>query len=110
MQRACTYRGRIVSVTDVNFIRELIASQPEAGRCALSRQLCEAWNWKQANGSLCDQLCRGLLLKLERAGEIQLPAVRFRPARNPLAGRRPPAVGIGGNPPGRWPLRWLFPL
>ncbi len=110
MQRACTYRGRIVSVTDVNFIRELIASQPEAGRCALSRQLCEAWNWKQANGSLCDQLCRGLLLKLERAGEIQLPAVRFRPARNPLAERRPPELVIADDRPVCGPLSRLIPL
>jgi hypothetical protein len=88
----------------------MIATYPEAGRCALSRRLCESWNWKQANGALCDQTCRGLLLKLERAGEIQLPPVRFRPARNPLAERRPPELVIADDRPVRGPLSRLLPL
>ena len=110
MQRAWKYRGRAVSVEDIGFIRELIATHPEAGRCALSRRLCEAWNWKQANGALRDQICRGLLLKLESAGEIQLPAVRFRPARNPLAERRPPELVIADDGPVYGPLSRLVPL
>jgi hypothetical protein len=57
----------------------VIAANPEASRWALSRKLCEAWNWKQANGALRDMVCRGLLLMLERAGEIELPPVRRRP-------------------------------
>jgi hypothetical protein len=110
MQKAWKYRGRSVSVAEIGFIRELIATDPEAGRCALSRRLCEAWNWKQANGALCDQICRGLLLKLERAGEIQLPPVRFRPARNPLAERRPPEFVVADERPVRGPLSGLLPL
>jgi hypothetical protein len=35
--------------------------------------LCEALDWKQANGALRDVVCSGLLL--ERAGEIELPAL-----------------------------------
>ena len=31
----------------------------------LSRQLCEALGWKQANGALRDMVCRGLLLMLD---------------------------------------------
>jgi len=46
---------------------------------ALSRKLCEIWDWKQPNGALRDMVCRGLLLMLERVGEIELPAVRRRP-------------------------------
>ena len=110
MQKAWKYRGRAVSVGEIGFIRELIATHPEAGRCALSRRLCEAWNWKQANGALCDQICRGLLLKLERAGEIELPPVRFRPVRNPLAERRPPELVVADERPVRGPLSGLLPL
>ncbi len=73
---AFRYRGRIVSVADVEFIRQLIASHPEASRRQLSLQLCEAWQWKQANGAPCDMVCRGLLLGLARAGQLELPAVR----------------------------------
>src|SRR2546422_8861386 len=110
MQKAWKYRGRAVSVGEIGFIRELIATDPEAGRCALSRRLCEAWYWKQANGALCDQICRGLLLKMERAGEIQLPPVRFRPARNPLADRRAPKLGEANERPVWGPLSGLLPL
>jgi hypothetical protein len=109
-QKEWKYRGRAVGVAEIAFIREMISTYPEAGRCALSRWLCEAWNWKQANGALCDQICRGLLLKLERAGEIQLPPVRFRPARNPLAERRPPEWVVADDRPVRGPLSSLVPL
>src|SRR6266851_2152642 len=73
------YRGRIFNLADIETIRRLIAANPEASRWALSRKLCEAWNWKQANGALRDMVCRGLLLMLERAGEIELPPVRRHP-------------------------------
>jgi len=104
------YRGRPVTSADVVFIRELIATHPEAGRCALSRRLCEAWKWRQPNGALCDMTCRGLLLLLERAGEIELPAVRFRPARNPLADRLRPESVIPDNRPVVGPLSLHLPL
>jgi hypothetical protein len=51
-----------------------------------------------------------LLLKLERAGEIQLPPVRFHPARNPLAERRPPELVVADDRPVRGPLSQLLPL
>ena len=69
------YRGRVISATEVEFIRQLIASLPEASRRQLSLKLCEAWQWKQANGAPRDMVCRGLLLGLERAGQIELPPV-----------------------------------
>jgi hypothetical protein len=70
------YRGRNVGEEEIAFLRQFIAEHPALSRWALSRQLCEVWQWKQANGALCDALCRGLLLLLERGGEIALPAVR----------------------------------
>jgi hypothetical protein len=61
------YRGRIFNLAEIESIRRLIAANPEASRWALSRKLCEAWDWKQPNGALRDMVCRGLLLMLERA-------------------------------------------
>ena len=110
MQQVYKYRGRAISANDIHFIRELMEKYPESGRCALSRRICEVWNWKQANGTLCDQLCRSLLLKLERAGEIRLPSVRFRPARNPLAERRQPEAVVPDSRPVRGSLSGVQPL
>jgi hypothetical protein len=72
------YRGRVVTAEDIVQIRQLIAENPRASRRRLSTLLCEAWQWKQANGALREMVCRGLLLMLHRAGEIELPPIRFR--------------------------------
>jgi len=92
------YRGRRVSAEDVAFIRDLIVQHPHLSRRRLSAELCEAWQWKQANGALRDMVCRGLLLMLHRAGEIELPAVR-QISLNPFVQRsRPQPVPIDMTP------------
>ena len=83
------YRGRMIRESDLGIIRSLIAENPNASRRELSRKICEAWNWIQGNGALCDMVCRGAMLALERTGHIALPPVRFRP-HNPLAVRPRP--------------------
>lgn len=87
------YRGRVVSRGDVALIRELLVRHPDASRRQLSKLLCEAWNWRQPNGTLCDMVCRGLMLALHRAGHIVLPAHRKVPKNNLLEHRRPPIRG-----------------
>ena len=85
------YRGRVVTDADVALIKELIAAHPDLSRRALSKKLCEAWNWVQPNGTLRDMVCRGLMLALHRAGHIELPERRHVPP-NPLAERSPLAA------------------
>jgi len=84
------YRGRVITAQELEFIREFIKQHPGLSRRRLSAQLCEAWQWKQANGALCDMVCRGLLLMLHRAGEIELPPVR-QISLNPFVRRARPA-------------------
>ena len=92
------YRGRVLTTEDILYIRELIAAHPGESRRRLSQKLCEAWQWKQPNGALCDMVCRGLLLMLDRSGQIELPAVKFVPA-NPLVRRaRPVPARIDTTP------------
>ena len=90
METEWKYRGRIVTAEDIVFIRELIAAHPGTSRRTLSTKLCEAWQWRQANGALGDMVCRGLLLMLERAGQTDLPPVTYQ-RHNPLARRARPA-------------------
>jgi hypothetical protein len=92
------YRGRVFTTEDILYIRELIAAHPGETRRRLSQKLCEAWEWRQPNGALRDMVCRGLLLMLHRAGQIELPAVKFVPA-NPLVRRtRPVPARIDTTP------------
>jgi hypothetical protein len=83
------YRGRVIRKSDLAVIRTLIEEHPTASRRELSRKVCQVWNWVQPNGALCDMVCRGLMLALERGGHITQPAVRQRPP-NPLAVRSKP--------------------
>jgi hypothetical protein len=92
------YRGREIGTADVTSIRELIAANPDMSRRALSVALCEAWNWKQENGAPRDAVCRGLLLALQRAGHITLPAPRRRSPCPPFQRRTPPRVEISNEP------------
>jgi len=103
------YRGREINAEEIVFIRRLIAEYPGASRRALSTKLCEAWGWKQANGVPRDMVCRGLLLMLHRAGQIELPRVRFTPP-NPLVRRPRPTPVLMDTTPLPGPLSQLGPL
>jgi len=103
------HRGRIITPADITFIQQLIEANPALSRRKLSAKLCEAWDWKQANGALRDMVCRGLLLMLDRAGQIQLPPVRQRP-NNPLAKRQKPAPVLIDITPLQSPLKLLQPI
>jgi hypothetical protein len=103
------YRGRNVSEEDILYIRELIGAHPHASRRTLSTKLCEAWQWRQANGALRDMVCRGLLLMLDRAGRITLPPVDYV-RHNPLAHRARPAPALIDETPIQSGLRDLGPL
>lgn len=103
------YRGRQVSSEDILYIRELIAADPRQSRRTLSKKLCEAWQWRQPNGALCDMVCRGLLLMLDRAGAIALSPVDYV-RHNPLASRARPAPVLIDTTPLEGRLADLQPL
>jgi hypothetical protein len=103
------YRGRVVTTEDIAFIRQLVTENPSASRRRLSEKLCEAWQWKQANGALRAMVCRGLLLMLHRSGEIELPPVRFK-TLNPFLRREPPAPMLIDTTPITGTLAELRPI
>jgi hypothetical protein len=103
------YRGKIATTEDVAFINNLIENNPHDSRRALSVKLCKAWNWVQKNGALRDMVCRGFMLKLHRAGYIQLPAKRRTP-NNPLVNRQSPHPISIAQEPLATSLKQLRPL
>ena len=109
MAEIFTYRKRLITDDDVDFIRGLIVKQPDIGRRELSRQVCRAWNWVQPNGYLKDMVCRGLMLKLEREGRLTLPPRKSTPP-NPLARRKPPEKIIVAQDPINATVRELAPV
>ena len=106
---AFRYRGRELPQQDILYIRALIERYPQDSRRKLSTHLCEAWQCRQSNGALRDMVCRGMLLMLERAGQITLPTVRYI-RHNPLAARVRPAMAPIDTAPIEARLRHLQPL
>lgn len=73
LNRPLTIRNRNIDNSELASIRHMIAANWDLGRSAISRVVCEQWDWCQANGQLKGMACRELLLRLERLGYIKLP-------------------------------------
>jgi hypothetical protein len=108
MASAMVIQGREVGGSEIDLIRSLLSTHPGWNRTRLSRELCARWHWRNALGRPKDMAARTLLLKLERAGYLRLPA-RQAPSPNGSRNRRvepvpPPDQTIRGT------LRELQPL
>ncbi|MEK7752717.1 MAG: Druantia anti-phage system protein DruA, partial [Acidobacteriota bacterium] len=97
MTQIMVLQGREVTDADIELIRALLAAHPERGRTPLSEELCRRWGWRNAQGRIKDMAARTLLLKLERAGHIRLPA-RQRPSSNRLRNRCLPVAPLASGP------------
>jgi hypothetical protein len=107
MAETWRYRGQEVGGQQIAFLKEFIRTHLHISRWKLSRQICEALGWKQANGALRDVVCRGLLLMLERAGVIELPPVRRRIRGQSRTGRPRPETVLIDTAPLAMPLKQL---
>ena len=93
---------------DLALIGAWLAAFPQWNRTRLSRELCAAWDWRNAAGRLKDMACRTLLLKLEARGQIRLPPRRIPPV-NGQRNRRI-AEAAHDSSPLECPLSALSPL
>ena len=89
MNSTIMIQSRELNVSDIQWISGLISKNPTWSRYKLSREICEHWGWRNANGQLKDIACRSLLSKLDGLGQIRLPkpkmispnVYRHRPVR-----------------------------
>jgi hypothetical protein len=104
-----TYRGRLITAADLAWLQDLLMTQPGLSRRALSMAVCDAWQWRQPNGTPCDAICRGLLLWLHRGGHLVLPPPRWK-TRQPWRPRTSAPPVLIDTTPITGPLRDLRPL
>jgi len=91
MEPICV-QGRTITASELDWLRELISSHPQWHRTALSRHLCEVWNWRNGAGRSKDMAARTLLLKLEGRGLIKLPAPQRRNGNSQRRAQAPSGV------------------
>jgi hypothetical protein len=70
------YSGRLFGPAEIERVRQIIRAHPEASRQQISYRVCEVFDWRKPDGSLKDMSCRVALLRMHRAGLIELPAPR----------------------------------
>jgi len=70
------YSGKCFTPDDIARINQLISDHPKAHRAALSRLVCQAFNWKKINGELKEMSCRVAMLAMARDNIILLPEPR----------------------------------
>jgi hypothetical protein len=50
--------GRQFDLKDIEFIQKLIDDDPSLTRAALSRKVCQLFDWRTTDGRLKDMSCR----------------------------------------------------
>ena len=68
------HRGRDLTAADIASIQATISAHAARGRTFIGVRLCEQWDWRQGNGQYKAFAARDLLLRLRRAGLVELPA------------------------------------
>ena len=68
--------GREFIPSEIDWIKDRIASDPALNRMQLSRLFCRHVNWYKPDGGLKEMSCRVAMLRLEKKGLIRLPAPR----------------------------------
>ena len=72
------YSGRVFGPQEIEQVRDIIRNHPKSSRQQLSYRVCEAFDWRKADGSLKDMSCRVALLRMHREGLIELPAPQHK--------------------------------
>ena len=71
------YCGKEFSHEELASINKIIADNPKANRCFLSKAVCEAFGWRKPDGHLKEMSCRVAMIRMHRDGVIKLPPPMF---------------------------------
>ncbi len=101
-------QGLTLKSNDIEMIKSLIKCNPSWHRTKLSKEICELWNWKRADGNPKDMACRTMLLKLERQEYLKLPKLRRKGPQT--TGRKPILPIPHSQIPIECPIKELYPI
>lgn len=88
------YCGRLFTTEEMEWIRQLVASEPLLNRAQLSRRVCSELHWLRPDGRFKEMSCRVAMLRMQRDGLITLP----RPEKGNGNGRTRPRLTTASDP------------
>ena len=102
------YCGRLFTTQEMDWIRQLMVSEPKLNRAQLSRQVCSELHWLRPDGQSKEMSCRVAMLRMQRDGLITLPP----PQKGNGNGRRRPRLTAASDPKEllSLPARAVMPL
>jgi hypothetical protein len=76
IESCLVFKGRRFTRSQLALIAEVVASCAGLSRQELAKTVCELLAWRRPNGGLKTWECKQLLVELEAAGRLVLPALR----------------------------------
>ena len=101
LSEAWRYCGRTFTASEIQTIRGLIESHPQAHRMRLSQMVCQRLNWRSPDGQrLKEMSCRVAMLRMQDDGLMTLPPPQRRngngrPSRRRTLQAEPEAALVG---------------
>ena len=86
MNEAITCQGRLISQSELRWLRDIVKEHPCWSRHKITKHICSQWEWRTHSGQLKTFAARSMIDKLEQRGLINLPPIRVAFRRSP----RPP--------------------
>jgi hypothetical protein len=75
------YCGREFTEEEIDWIRQLMADNPDISRIEMSRRFCREFAWLKPDLGLKDMSCRVAMLRMEKDGLFTLPSPRHPHAK-----------------------------
>jgi hypothetical protein len=76
MTTVMVFKGREFEASEIELIEEVVEGYPKLSRQELANTVCELLEWRRPNGGLKTWEATDLLICLEQAGRLRLPALR----------------------------------
>ncbi len=84
MEKTISFCGRVITASELNLVRQILADFPRLSQAELAHTICELLGWHRLNGKLKSPECVEWLRKLQGSQELpNLPPLRVTKPRGP---------------------------
>lgn len=108
MEETVSFCGRVLTASELNLVRQIIADFPRLSQAELAYTICELLEWRRPNGKLKNPECVEWLRRWQQKVLPDLPELRVTKPRGPQ--RVPTDDRSDPRPPVRGRLADLQPL
>jgi hypothetical protein len=108
LEQTVSFCGRVLTASELNLVRQIIADFPRLSQAELAYTICELLEWRRPNGKLKNPECVEWLRKWQQKTLPDLPELRVTKPRGPQ--RVPTDARSDPRPPVRGPLADCQPL